>query len=92
MVGYDLSTWGAQRVLLVTDPGVAAVGHPALVAEGLVEHGLGVTTYDQTHIEPTDASLTHAVAFARAEGPFDAVVAVGGGVVHRHRQGSRRCC
>ncbi len=63
----------------MTDPGVAAVGHPALVAEGLVKHGLAVTTYDQTHVEPTDASLTHAVAFARAEGPFDAVVAVGGG-------------
>jgi hydroxyacid-oxoacid transhydrogenase len=78
-LGYDLSTWGAQRVLLVTDPGVAAVGHPAAVAEGLTKHGLTVTTYDATHVEPTDASLTHAVEFARAEGPFDAVVAVGGG-------------
>ena len=77
--GYDLSTWGAQRVLLVTDPGVAAVGHPAAVAEGLEKHGLVVTTYDATHVEPTDESLTHAVEFARAEGPFDAVVAVGGG-------------
>jgi len=78
-LGYDLSTWGAQRVLLVTDPGVAAVGHPAAVAEGLTKHGLAVTTYDATHVEPTDASLTHAAEFARAEGPFDAVVAVGGG-------------
>lgn len=77
--GYDLSTWGAKRVLLVTDPGVAAVGHPAAVAEGLTKHGLAVTTYDATHVEPTDASLAHAVEFARAEGPFDAVVAVGGG-------------
>jgi len=78
-LGYDLSTWGARRVLLVTDPGVAAAGHPAAVAEGLSQHGLAVTTYDATHVEPTDASLTHAVEFARAEGPFDAVVAVGGG-------------
>jgi hydroxyacid-oxoacid transhydrogenase len=77
--GYDLSSWGVQRVLLVTDPGVAAVGHPATVAEGLAKHGLAVTTYDATHVEPTDESLTHAVDFARAEGPFDAVVAVGGG-------------
>ena len=78
-LGYDLTTWGVRRVLLVTDPGVAAAGHPAAVAAGLVEHGLDVTTYDETHVEPTDASLTHAVEFARAEGPFDAVVAVGGG-------------
>ncbi|MEZ0577958.1 hydroxyacid-oxoacid transhydrogenase [Nocardioides sp. MH1] len=78
-LGYDLTTWGARRVLLVTDPGVAAAGHPAAVAEGLVQRGLDVTTYDRTHVEPTDESLTHAVEFARAEGPFDAVVAVGGG-------------
>ena len=37
-LGYDLTTWGAQRVLLVTDPGVAAAGHPAAVFS---------TTYDE---------------------------------------------
>ncbi|WP_183099857.1 hydroxyacid-oxoacid transhydrogenase [Nocardioides pelophilus] len=78
-LGYDLSSWGARRVLLVTDPGVAAVGHPDAVAVGLSQYGVAVTTYDQARVEPTDASLTHAVEFARAEGPFDAVVAVGGG-------------
>ncbi|KAA1419410.1 iron-containing alcohol dehydrogenase [Nocardioides humilatus] len=77
--GWDLTTWGARRVLLVTDPGVAAVGHAASVAEGLVARGLSVTTYDQSRVEPTDESLTHAVEFARDAGPFDAVVAVGGG-------------
>ncbi|MET0448908.1 MAG: hydroxyacid-oxoacid transhydrogenase, partial [Aeromicrobium sp.] len=32
-----------------------------------------------SRVEPTDASLEEAIDFARAEGPFDAIVAVGGG-------------
>lgn len=78
-VGYDVAGWGARRVLIVTDPGVAAAGHSATVAESLTSAGLAVTTYDGSHVEPTDLSLTDAVEFARAAGPFDAVVAVGGG-------------
>ena len=78
-IGHDVSGWGARRVLLVTDPGVAAAGHPAAVADALEAHGLEVTTYDGARVEPTDVSLEEAVAFARTEGPFDAVVAVGGG-------------
>ena len=78
-IGYDLSRYGVRRVLLVTDPGVAATGHPARIAERLTERGLAVTTYDAVHVEPTDASIEHAVDFARDAGPFDAVVAVGGG-------------
>ena len=27
-IGHDLAALGARRVLLVTDPGVAATGHP----------------------------------------------------------------
>ncbi len=78
-IGYDLLQTGARRVLLVTDPGVAATGHPARVAEQIVARGVEVTTYDQVHVEPTDESMAHAIAFARDGGPFDAVVAVGGG-------------
>ena len=32
-IGHDLAAFGARRVLLVTDPGVAATGHPARIAE-----------------------------------------------------------
>ncbi|KQW42535.1 alcohol dehydrogenase [Nocardioides sp. Root1257] len=78
-IGSDLARTGARRVLLVTDPGVAATGHPARIAEQITAAGLGVTTYDGVHVEPTDTSLTEAVEFARAAGPFDVIVAVGGG-------------
>jgi alcohol dehydrogenase class IV len=78
-LGHDLTALGATRVLLVTDAGVAATGHPARIADQLGRHGLTVTTYDGSRVEPTDASLAAAVAFARDAGPFDAVLAVGGG-------------
>lgn len=78
-IGHDLLGYAARRVLLVTDPGVAATGHPARIAEQVAAHGIEVTTYDGVHVEPTDESLEHAVAFARDAGPFDAVLAVGGG-------------
>lgn len=78
-IGYDVSGWGARRVLLVTDPGVAAAGHADDVAEGLRQRALEVVVFDRARVEPTDVSLEEAVAFARSEGPFDAVVAVGGG-------------
>ena len=78
-IGHDLASYGARRVLLVTDPGVAATGHPARIAEQVTVRGLEVTTYAGVHVEPTDDSLRDAVAFARDAGPFDAVLAVGGG-------------
>jgi len=78
-VGHDLAAFGARRVLLVTDPGVAATGHPARIAEGITARGLEVTTYAEARVEPTDESLGRAVEFGRDAGPFDAIVAVGGG-------------
>src|SRR5207248_8815628 len=35
--------------------------------------------FTEVHVEPTDVSLRHAVEAARADGPWDAFVAVGGG-------------
>jgi alcohol dehydrogenase class IV len=35
--------------------------------------------FDRARVEPTDGSMVEAIEFARAAGPFDAIVAVGGG-------------
>lgn len=78
-VGHDLAALGARRVLLITDPGVAATGHPARIADEIRARGLEVTTYDGARVEPTDESLREAIAFAKDAGSFDAIVAVGGG-------------
>jgi hydroxyacid-oxoacid transhydrogenase len=78
-IGFDLSQLGARRVLVVTDAGVAATGHPQRVAEQLAPFGIEARVYDGVHVEPTDESMSAAVDFARSSGPWDAFVAVGGG-------------
>jgi hydroxyacid-oxoacid transhydrogenase len=78
-IGYDLGQTGAKRVLVVTDPGVAATGHPQRVADQMGQFGIEAVVFDGAHVEPTDESLQHAVDWARDNGPWDAIVAVGGG-------------
>ena len=76
-IGWEVRD--ARRVLLVTDAGVAATGHPARIADQIRAVGPEVVVFDQVHVEPTDESMNAAVASARGAGPFDAIVAVGGG-------------
>ena len=78
-IGYDLSTYGVRRVLVITDPGVAATGHPNRVADQMAAFGVEAVVYDGARVEPTDASMQAAVDHARETGPWDAFVAVGGG-------------
>jgi alcohol dehydrogenase class IV len=78
-IGFDLSRYDVSRVLVVTDPGVAATGHPQRVAEQMSRFGIEAEVFDGVHVEPTDASLEQAIAHARDTGPWDAFVAVGGG-------------
>jgi alcohol dehydrogenase class IV len=78
-IGFDLSVLGARRVLVVTDAGVAATGIPERVARQMAAFGVEAHVFDRVHVEPTDESLRVAVDHARATGPWDAYVAVGGG-------------
>jgi hydroxyacid-oxoacid transhydrogenase len=78
-IGYDLAQTGARRVLVVTDPGVAATGSPQRVADQMAQFGVEARVFDGAHVEPTDESLQAAVDWAREHGPWDAIVAVGGG-------------
>ena len=78
-IGYDLAQLGVTRVLVVTDPGVAATGLPERVAERIRGFGVQAEVYDQAHVEPTDQSLRAAIDEVRSRGMFDGFVAVGGG-------------
>jgi hydroxyacid-oxoacid transhydrogenase len=78
-IGFDLSQHGVRRALVVTDPGVAATGIPARVASQLGAFGIEARVFDGVHVEPTDESMAAAIEQARASGPWDAFVAVGGG-------------
>ncbi|OPF83230.1 alcohol dehydrogenase [Streptomyces antioxidans] len=78
-IGFDLSQHGVRRVLVITDAGVAATGAPHRIAERMTAFGIEARVFDDVHVEPTDISLREAVDHARASGPWDAFVAVGGG-------------
>lgn len=78
-IGYDLSRYDVRRVLVLTDPGVAATGHPQRVADQMERFGIEAVVWDGVRVEPTDASFEAAIGYARGSGPWDAFVAVGGG-------------
>ena len=76
--GWELKRLGVKRVMLVTDPGVAALGHPERI-RGLIEgEGIEVVIYDRARVEPTIDSFQHAADFA-LEHEVDGFVSVGGG-------------
>ncbi len=78
-IGFDLAEYGARRVLVITDRGVAATGVPERIAGRMGAYGVEAEIFDGVRVEPTDVSLRQAVEHARAYGPWDAYVAVGGG-------------
>jgi hydroxyacid-oxoacid transhydrogenase len=77
-VGADMAALGATRVMVVTDPNLAAGATVTQTLEALRAAGLDAILYDQVRVEPTDASFQDAIRFA-VEGGFDGYVGVGGG-------------
>jgi hydroxyacid-oxoacid transhydrogenase len=76
--GWELARLGVTRALLVTDPGVAATGHPDRVRAVIAAAGIEVVVFDRARVEPTLASFEEAAAFAR-DSRVDGFVSVGGG-------------
>lgn len=69
---------GAQRVLLVTDPGLVRAGHADHLRAILQQAELDVTVFDRTHENPTTRDVDAAVTIARDEN-VDFIIALGGG-------------
>ncbi len=76
--GWELRRLGVKRAMLVTDPGVAALGHPERIKRLIEVEGIEVVLYDRARVEPTIDSLQHAADFA-LEHDMDGFVSVGGG-------------
>ena len=76
--GWELKRLGVRRAMLVTDPGVAALGHPERIMKLLEAEGIEVVLYDRARVEPTIESFQHAADFA-IEHEVDGFVSVGGG-------------
>ncbi len=76
--GWELARLGVKRVMLVTDPGVAALGHPERIRRQIEGEGIEVVVYDRARVEPTIDSFQDAADFA-SEHAVDGFVSVGGG-------------
>jgi hydroxyacid-oxoacid transhydrogenase len=76
--GWELKRLGVKRAMLVTDPGVAALGHPERIKKLIEDEGIEVVVYDRSRVEPTIESLQDAADFA-LEQEVDGFVSVGGG-------------
>jgi alcohol dehydrogenase len=70
--------YGGNRVLLVTDPGLEAAGHPQRALALLREAALEVFLFDGVEENPTTRHVAIALEEAR-RGRIDFLVAVGGG-------------
>ncbi len=69
---------GGKRVLLVTDPGLEAAGHPQRAAESLGAASLQVFVFDGVEENPTTRHVEAGLAAAQKH-QIDFLVAVGGG-------------
>lgn len=80
-LGYELKQLGAQRPLILTDPGVAAAGLITLVQAALDGSGIsGDLLYDQVPSDSSPRIVDQAAGVFRERG-CDAILAVGGGSV-----------
>ena len=78
-IGFEMSQFGVERVLIVTDATINGAGIPQRIADGLTKYGIASEIFDGVHVEPTDDSMEKAAGYAREQGPWDGYIAVGGG-------------
>ena len=73
-----LGNFGARRLMIVTDPGVARAGLVDPIASALTDLGLMVSVYDDVEADPPQAKVLAAVAAAQ-DFDAEAIVGLGGG-------------
>jgi alcohol dehydrogenase class IV len=78
LAGRYAQNLGARKVLLVTDPGVAALPWFGPIAETIGAAGLGLEIFSDIHPNPRDFEVMLGADLYRSSG-CDAIVAVGGG-------------
>jgi alcohol dehydrogenase class IV len=69
---------GISRPLMVTDPGLMAIGLVPPVLDALASEGVTAVLFDQVREDPPEATVLAAADMGRSQG-VDGVIAVGGG-------------
>jgi alcohol dehydrogenase len=77
-LGETVRELGGKRVLLVTDPGLEAAGHPQNALSSLQGAGLAAWVFDGVEENPTTRHIDDGLTVARQH-RIDFLVAVGGG-------------
>ena len=77
-IGHLTRELQGKRVLLVTDHGVSAAGHPARAAESLKAAGIEVVIFDAVRENPTTLDVALCVEVAR-HAQIDSIIGLGGG-------------
>ena len=77
-VGELAAELNCRRALLVTDPGIVAVGHVARAVKNLEEAGIVTLVFDGARENPTTEHVEQGVAVARKFAP-DLLLGIGGG-------------
>ena len=69
---------GARKVLLVTDPGIAAAGHEQHALKSLAADGVTAVVFDKVRENPTTHCVDDCLAVAKSSG-IEAIIGLGGG-------------
>lgn len=78
MVGELAASYDAKTVLLVADPGIAAVGHAGVMVDALRDVGVEAVVFDDFGENPTSDMIDRGVLIAASVKP-DLLVGLGGG-------------
>lgn len=65
-IGFEMSQYNVSRVLIITDPAIAASGIPQRIQEQLTKYRITSEIFDGVHVEPTDDSMDKAAATPRS--------------------------
>lgn len=78
LVGEKCRDLGGNRVLIVTDPGIAKTGHPNRAAGSILDAGGAPFIFDDVQENPTTEDVDRTVKFAQ-ENDIDIIIGLGGG-------------
>lgn len=78
MLGALAREFATSRVMLVTDHGLRAVGHPERATKSLESAGLTVQIFDDVHENPTTKDVDAGLIFAEEFRP-EMIIGLGGG-------------
>src|SRR5690554_5870845 len=77
-IGLKVRELGCQKVLIVYDKGIKAVGIADRIVENIQNVGIETVIFDEVLPDPPDTMVEAAAELARSEG-IDGIVTVGGG-------------